>query len=234
MYCENSVPTADAWMFDRPHPGTHRAQLQLQRHLKMKTTGPTTRRLTRTRTLHVLFEKDGDDTDNDDKDDGSMSKIVDKLTDEQRQALLQMNMKGDQDDDDNARDDGTIAKQNDGGRRNLMINGAAAALAAVTAVAATNLYTQTVYTPVGFKRFSNIQFIAATGDPDSNQGVIGNGPLEQWGVWNKDPGPRGVYLRDYKAVLEQSDVHVAPAGWKFDKNDWWLEEHGTLRASVQL
>ncbi len=48
----------------------------------------------------------------------------------------------------------------------------------------------------------------------------------EWGIWHVDPGPRGVQLSDY-ARLEKAGG-VAPAKWKFDKNDWWLEEHGLI------
>jgi hypothetical protein len=239
MYnCDDScsiIPAVDAFMLDRPLASSRRKRMhhinQRHDHDHLKV---------------LLLEKQQDgDKDNDEasqeqeQEQDATRNLVDKLSAEQRQALLQRKMNSERD-NDNENDDET---QGDGGntglgrnRRNLIINGAAAALSVVTAVAATNLYTQTVYTPAGFQRFSSTKFIAATGDPAASQGVIGNAPDEQWGVWNQDPGPRGVFLRDYKALLldnkqstSDSDGHdiVAPAGWKFDKNDWWLEEHGT-------
>ena len=34
-----------------------------------------------------------------------------------------------------------------------------------------------------------------------------------------------MYLRDYNRRLLSND-NVAPAGWRFDPTDWWVEEHG--------
>lgn len=41
------------------------------------------------------------------------------------------------------------------------------------------------------------RFIAALGDPNSNSGT----GAETWGLWVDDPGPRGVFLRDYDKRL---------------------------------
>lgn len=76
--------------------------------------------------------------------------------------------------------------------------------------------------PPGFKRIRT-QFIAALGDPNANSG----NEAESWGLWPVDPGPRGVFLKDYTKVLAKNN-NVAPAGWKFDPNDWWVEEHGLI------
>ena len=65
------------------------------------------------------------------------------------------------------------------------------------------------------------QFIAALGTPDQSRGTNG----ADWGLWEKDPGPRGVWLKLYPAL---QSAGVAPAGWKFDAGDWWLEEHGLI------
>ena len=59
-----------------------------------------------------------------------------------------------------------------------------------------------------FKRLSPIQFIAAKGDPDASSGT----GAEKWGLWREDPGPRGVYLRDYEKKVAGKG-NVAPAGW---------------------
>merc|ERR1712039_273048 len=76
---------------------------------------------------------------------------------------------------------------------------------------------------VGYKlTHGPISFIAALGDPGANSG---NG-AEQWGLWRQDPGPRGVRLDEYEKLNAKSGV--APAGWKFDNTDWWLEEHGLI------
>ena len=49
---------------------------------------------------------------------------------------------------------------------------------------------------------------------------------ENWGIWRVDPGPRGVRLHQYKQL--EAAGGLAPAGWNFDTNDWWLEEHGLI------
>jgi hypothetical protein len=72
-----------------------------------------------------------------------------------------------------------------------------------------------------FKRIP-IQFIAALGDPTASSGT----GAQSWGIWRKDPGPRGVRLEKYSHL--QAANGVAPAQWKFDNADWWLEEHGLI------
>jgi hypothetical protein len=110
-------------------------------------------------------------------------------------------------------------------RRDIFINFVTAGLVAVFGVAATQLFRTTVYTPAGFQRLPTTQFIAALGDSKASSGVIlGDRP---WGLWRVDPGPRGVWLKDYETKLRQND-NVAPAGWKFSSDDWWLEEHGLI------
>jgi hypothetical protein len=79
------------------------------------------------------------------------------------------------------------------------------------------------YTPDGFRRISPIQFIAALGNPNASSGEL----AQQWGIWTADPGPRGVFLRDYERYLSNNGKR-APAGWTFDPKDWWLEEHGLI------
>lgn len=79
-----------------------------------------------------------------------------------------------------------------------------------------------------FQRYPQIRFIAALGDPQASAGT----GADAWGLWRDDPGPRGVYLRNYVSVI-QGHNNVAPAGWKFDKNDWWLEEHGLLMSNPE-
>ena len=71
-----------------------------------------------------------------------------------------------------------------------------------------------------FKRVLN-QYIAALGERDATSGT----GAQNWGYWEKDPGPRGVWLRNYPK-LKQSGI--APAGWTFDPNKWWLEENGLI------
>lgn len=72
-----------------------------------------------------------------------------------------------------------------------------------------------------FKRIST-QFIAALGDPKASSGS----GAETWGLWRLDPGPRGVRLSGYERL--KSNGGVAPAQWKFDGADWWVEEHGLI------
>ena len=72
-----------------------------------------------------------------------------------------------------------------------------------------------------FKRIST-QYIAALGEPSATSG---NG-AQLWGLWPLDPGPRGVRLNRYQSLKETGGI--APARWKFDETDWWLEEHGLI------
>jgi hypothetical protein len=66
------------------------------------------------------------------------------------------------------------------------------------------------------------QYIAALGDPGANSGII----AQAWGLWPVDPGPRGVRLESYDRL--KAAGNVAPAQWKFDSTDWWVEEHGLI------
>jgi hypothetical protein len=65
------------------------------------------------------------------------------------------------------------------------------------------------------------QYIAALGDPGANSGY----DAQKWGLWSQDPGPRGCKLDRYNQLKEDG---VAPSQWKFDAEDWWLEEHGLI------
>ena len=73
-------------------------------------------------------------------------------------------------------------------------------------------------------RFQRVpaQFIAALGEPGASSG----GGAQSWGLWTLDPGPRGVGLNSYDRLKNAGGI--APAGWKFDARDWWLEEHGLI------
>jgi hypothetical protein len=66
------------------------------------------------------------------------------------------------------------------------------------------------------------QFIAALGEPTATSGSH----AQLWGLWRVDPGPRGVPLTRYERLKEVGGI--APAQWKFDGADWWLEEHGLI------
>ncbi len=74
---------------------------------------------------------------------------------------------------------------------------------------------------VKFKRIPT-QFIAALADPNATSGSN----AQSWGLWSKDPGPRGVWLSLYPFIKAAGGY--APAGWQFDSSDWWLEEHGLI------
>lgn len=81
---------------------------------------------------------------------------------------------------------------------------------------------QAAETETKWKRLRPIQFIAALGSPDASSGS----GAETWGLWKKDPGPRGVDLDRIEGVKKRGGV--APAGWKFDDADWYVEEHGLI------
>jgi hypothetical protein len=72
-----------------------------------------------------------------------------------------------------------------------------------------------------FRRIST-QYIAALGEPNATSGSNAH----MWGLWRLDPGPRGVRLDRYERLTAAAGV--APAGWRFDNADWWLEEHGLI------
>lgn len=72
-----------------------------------------------------------------------------------------------------------------------------------------------------FKRIPT-QYIAALGEPSARAGT----GAESWGLWRKDPGPRGVWLRRFDRL--KTTGGVAPAKWKFDPDDWWLDENGLI------
>ena len=79
-----------------------------------------------------------------------------------------------------------------------------------------------------FRRYPQLRFIAALGDPQASSGT----GAEQWGLWRDDPGPRGVFLRNYVSQIVERN-NVAPAGWTFDPNDWWVEEHGLIMSTPE-
>jgi hypothetical protein len=80
---------------------------------------------------------------------------------------------------------------------------------------------------MSFKRIP-VQFIAALGERDATAGT----GAQNWGLWRVDPGPRGVRLNRYDQLQEAGGV--APAGWKFDSGDWWLEENGLIMEQPQF
>jgi len=66
------------------------------------------------------------------------------------------------------------------------------------------------------------QYIAALGAPGATSGS----DAQLWGLWREDPGPRGVWLEAHEDLAATGGL--APAGWRFDAADWWLEEHGLI------
>ena len=72
-----------------------------------------------------------------------------------------------------------------------------------------------------------LQYIAALAEPGETSGT--NAQL--WGRWELDPGPRGVWL---SALPVLAVTGHAPAGWRFDARDWWLEEHGLIMEPPQF
>lgn len=72
-----------------------------------------------------------------------------------------------------------------------------------------------------FQRIST-QFIAALGPPGASSGS----GAQAWGLWPLDPGPRGVSLSKFEHL--EATGGDAPAGWNYDRTDWWLEEHGLI------
>lgn len=72
--------------------------------------------------------------------------------------------------------------------------------------------------PPGMRRVQT-QFIAALGDPKARSGTN----AQEWGIWRIDPGPRGIYLTRF-----DKNMKAAPAGWTWDKNEFWIEEYGRI------
>ena len=70
--------------------------------------------------------------------------------------------------------------------------------------------------------FFPTQYIAALADPEAKSGT----GAETWGIWTVDPGPRGVFLRDFKTDIGPDGS--TEAGWTFNPADWWLEEYGRI------
>jgi len=113
---------------------------------------------------------------------------------------------------DSALDDATSSRGvRAAGRRAAMLAAAAGGAPAVAEEPKTQ-----------WKRLRQIQYVAALGDPNANSGA----GAENWGLWRKDPGPRGVRLYNYDKLKQRGGL--APAQWQFDDKDWWLEEHGLI------
>ncbi len=100
-------------------------------------------------------------------------------------------------------------------RRSFLVSGAAVAAAALLPSGLVGS------AHAALPWFRRLQYIAALGDPRATSGAN----AQTWGLWRQDPGPRGVSLGRYESLKAKG---VAPAGWKFDSADWWLEEHGLI------
>ena len=87
--------------------------------------------------------------------------------------------------------------------------------------AGTEYFLSQNYVRPGFKRLHPTQFFAALGDPQSSSGV----GAENWGVWESDPGPRGIPFDQFDNIISNGRK-VAPVGWDVDVKSFWLEEHG--------
>ncbi len=73
-----------------------------------------------------------------------------------------------------------------------------------------------------FKILLEPQYIAALGEPVATSG----NSAQSWGLWSQDPARA---VASWTATLQlKADGGVAPAQWKFDAADWWLEEHGLI------
>src|SRR2546425_183286 len=103
-------------------------------------------------------------------------------------------------------------------RRSFLLSGAAAAAASLLP---SRLVGSAFAAAPKFRQIP-VQYIAALGDPRATSGTN----AQSWGLWRQDPGPRGIPLGRYERLKEIGGV--APAGWKFDGADWWLEEHGLM------
>jgi len=72
------------------------------------------------------------------------------------------------------------------------------------------------------------QYIAALGGPGATSGS----GAQTWGIWHLDPGPRGVRLDRFDRLRAAGGI--APAKWKFDSADWWLEENGLIMEAPEF
>jgi hypothetical protein len=118
-------------------------------------------------------------------------------------------------------DETYIGDATDTSRRNVIVNAIAGGLLVSSGVATWQLYNSQIYTPTDFVRIPT-QFIAALGDPKAQSGTNAN----EWGLWNRDPGPQGFWLREYDSVKQNSGT--TPNGWTLDPEDFWVEEHGIV------
>mgnify|MGYP001159927631 FL=1 len=72
------------------------------------------------------------------------------------------------------------------------------------------------------------QYIATIAPAGATSGT----GAETWGIWTVDPGPIGVWLRFYQRL--QKAGNIAPSGWRFDIDDWWLDENGLIMKAPEF
>lgn len=72
------------------------------------------------------------------------------------------------------------------------------------------------------------QYIAALAPEGARSGT----GAESWGLWKVDPGPIGVWLWWYQTLKRAGNI--APAGWRFDIDDWWLDENGLIMKAPEF
>ena len=86
------------------------------------------------------------------------------------------------------------------------------------------LFTARTTTPAIAAKYNRIplQYIAALAPEDAKSGT----GAETWGLWREDPGPIGVWLRFYQTLRQVGGI--GPSGWRFDIDDWWLDENGLI------
>jgi len=122
-------------------------------------------------------------------------------------------------------------------RREFVLDAVGAGLLVASGSSFYQLYQTNLYTPPGIERFhwSSPQFLAALGDPTASNGTIPNNTRNNkessWGIWEHDPGPRGVKLQNFQQDILATQYRAQPVGWTFDPQSWWLEEHGLIMES---
>ncbi len=90
-----------------------------------------------------------------------------------------------------------------------------AAVAGLALAGSPSAQAETKFKPI------SVQYIAALAGPTATSGT----GAENWGLWPIDPGPRGVWLK-YFDILKA--VGFSPSAWKFNQDDWWLDENGLI------
>ena len=90
------------------------------------------------------------------------------------------------------------------------------ALATLPVLTSTPALAEAVFAP------GPTQYIAALGDSAATSG----NDAQTWGFWTMDPGPRGVWIKDFARLLANGSV--SPSGWQYKPEGWWIEEHGLI------